>query len=208
MDIFEKRHSVRSFKNQDVPDADIKKMLKAAGKAPSGKNIQNWHFVVIKNQEKIEKIAKIIAEKNKFLAKYAENEKEKSNFKKYLKFSTHFKDAPVLILAYAGKYSLTGLELMKKANLSQEEINKTKNAAPGIQNLAAAFENMLLKAAELGYGSCWMTSQNYAIKEIEEFIDLDKDGYNLAIISPIGIPKEQNSSPKKKELNEFVSWLK
>ncbi|PBF84299.1 nitroreductase family protein, partial [Clostridioides difficile] len=38
-------------------------MIKAAGAAPSGKNIQNWHFVVIKRRDLMEKIADVITKK-------------------------------------------------------------------------------------------------------------------------------------------------
>ncbi len=40
-------------------------MIKAAGAAPSGKNIQNWHFVVIKRRDLMEKIADVITKSNK-----------------------------------------------------------------------------------------------------------------------------------------------
>ena len=62
-----KRQSVRKFKNQDVSDEDILKMIKAAGAAPSGKNIQNWHFVVIKRRDLMEKIADVLKSNKKYL---------------------------------------------------------------------------------------------------------------------------------------------
>lgn len=64
-DIFELRSSVRKFSDDPVSDADIKKMLKAATLAPSGKNMQNWHFVIVKNKDKINELADIIAKKIK-----------------------------------------------------------------------------------------------------------------------------------------------
>ncbi len=208
LEIFEKRHSVRKFKDEQIPEQDLKKIMEAAIKAPSGKNIQNWHFVVIENKEKIKQIAAIIAKKNELLASKIADQEKKEHFTRYLRFGTHFKDAPVLILVFVGDYPITGLEVMEEADLPAEEILKAKKAAPGIQNIGAAVENMLLAAAELGYGTCWMTSQNYAATEIENFVGFNEDGYQLAMMTPLGVPAKEPTSPPKKDLAEVVTWLK
>ncbi len=44
-----KRRSVRSFSDRAVPREVIEDCLRAAGTAPSGANMQPWHFVVVKN---------------------------------------------------------------------------------------------------------------------------------------------------------------
>ena len=56
MDLVTKRQSVRKFTQQDVPMEDLLKMVDAARCAPSGKNVQNWHFVITKNKEVFEQI--------------------------------------------------------------------------------------------------------------------------------------------------------
>ena len=43
----ERRRSVREFSDRPVPIDIIKTALKAANTAPSGANLQPWHFVVI-----------------------------------------------------------------------------------------------------------------------------------------------------------------
>jgi iodotyrosine deiodinase len=43
----QKRRSVRSFSNRAVARAVIEECLLAAGSAPSGANLQPWHFVVV-----------------------------------------------------------------------------------------------------------------------------------------------------------------
>ena len=44
-----KRRSVRSFSDRRVPREVIENCLRAAGTAPSGANMQPWHFVVVEN---------------------------------------------------------------------------------------------------------------------------------------------------------------
>jgi len=207
-DIFDMRSSVRNFKDTEVPDKDIEKMLEAAVKAPSGKNMQNWHFVIVKNKEKINEIADIISEKNKKLRKAVDDENLKDNFKTYLRFGTHFKKAPVLVLFFVSPYPVTGKNIMETAGSSDQEIEALIKAHPGIQNISAAAENFMLKAAEMGYGTCWMTSQNYASLEIKEAVGIDKGIFDLALITPLGVPEEEVSSPPRKDMEDVVSWIK
>ena len=60
--MIKKRRSVRNFRKSKIDDDILKNAILAAGSAPSGANLQPWHFVVIKD-EKIKKKIKITAEK-------------------------------------------------------------------------------------------------------------------------------------------------
>ena len=51
LDFIYKRKSIRKFKNDSIPKEDILTLLDAATHAPSPKNQQNWHFIVLQNQE-------------------------------------------------------------------------------------------------------------------------------------------------------------
>ena len=46
-DYMKKRHSVRDYASDPVPEAVISACIEAAGSAPSGANRQPWHFVAI-----------------------------------------------------------------------------------------------------------------------------------------------------------------
>lgn len=208
LDFIYNRHSIRKFKDQDVPMEDIKELIRAATQAPSGKHLQNWHFVVIKSKEKIEGIARIIEKKNEELASYALDEEMKKNFTKYLRYQTIFRNAPVLILVFAGPYPATGLDILKAKGASSKEIHNLLKPSPGIQNIAAAMENLLLAAAATGYGGCWMTSTNYAANEIEEYIGFKKEGYFLAAMTPLGVPEESElKSPRRKAIEEVMTII-
>lgn len=45
----EARNSVRSYKDQPVPEADLREMLRVAGLAPSAFNVQPWRWVVVRD---------------------------------------------------------------------------------------------------------------------------------------------------------------
>ena len=57
-DIFERR-SIRKYINKNVEDFKIKKLLEAGAAAPSAGNEQPWHFVVIKDRDRLDKLADI-----------------------------------------------------------------------------------------------------------------------------------------------------
>jgi len=51
-----KRRSIRRFKDQDIEEDKIKKILEAAIWAPSAGNMQPWVFVVVKEKKNKEKV--------------------------------------------------------------------------------------------------------------------------------------------------------
>jgi nitroreductase len=61
MDVFEavkKRHSIRAYELMPIPEEKLNKVLEAARLAPSAGNVQPWHFIIVKNREKREALAK------------------------------------------------------------------------------------------------------------------------------------------------------
>ena len=59
LDVIMTRRSVRQFTDQPVDDDAIEKILKAAMSAPSARNEQPWHFVVINDRNILNKIPSI-----------------------------------------------------------------------------------------------------------------------------------------------------
>jgi nitroreductase len=57
-EIFERR-SIRKYKEKEVEIEKIDKLLEAAAAAPSAGNEQPWHFVVIKDRERLDHLAEI-----------------------------------------------------------------------------------------------------------------------------------------------------
>ncbi len=61
MDIFEAiftRRSIRKFTDQNIDDSDVKKMLEAAMVAPSAGNSKPWRFIVVRDPQGLEAVAK------------------------------------------------------------------------------------------------------------------------------------------------------
>lgn len=207
LDFIYNRHSVRKFKDIQIPMEDINEIIKAATYAPSGKNIQNWHFVVLRNKEIINKMADIVEKKHIEFADFTSDEEKKNHFMKFLKYHTAFKNAPTVILVYQGPYAFTEIEFLKEKGSSSEEIHDLLRANPSLQGISAAIENLILAATSMNYGTCWMTGPNYARKEIEKCIDFEKEGYSLIAMIPIGFPDGDIISPPRKPVEEVMTVI-
>ncbi|MGI6733344.1 MAG: nitroreductase family protein [Anaerovoracaceae bacterium] len=88
-DAIYKRQSIRKYTEQDVRQEDLEKILDAGRMAPSGKNSQNWHFVVVRDKELKEKIAQAILDKNEVIAKKLD-EKDPEKGLRFRKFAKNF----------------------------------------------------------------------------------------------------------------------
>ena len=58
-DLMMKRRSVRAFKDQEIPEPVIEKLLDAANNAPSGGNIQPLSIILVRGQEGRDKLAQL-----------------------------------------------------------------------------------------------------------------------------------------------------
>lgn len=55
------RRSVRAFTDEKIKKEDLEQIMQAAIYAPSGMNTQSWHFTVLLNKEKMQKLEHLIA---------------------------------------------------------------------------------------------------------------------------------------------------
>lgn len=53
------RRSIRKFKSNAIPEELIEKILRAGMQAPSARNKQPWHFVVVRDREMLNKISDV-----------------------------------------------------------------------------------------------------------------------------------------------------
>ncbi len=124
------RRSVRSFTEKTVSGNDLQALLKAAMQAPSARNFQSWHFVVISKRGILDKIPQVHP--------YAEMARQ----------------------AQAGVLVCGDLQI---------EPSVEYNAL----NCAAATQNILLAAHEIGLGAVWVgihprEERKQAMKELFE----------------------------------------
>jgi len=214
-DAIAKRQSVRHFKEGDVPKEDILEMLEAARLAPSGKNLQNWHYVVIKNKALRDKIAEAVRGRNEeiCLRLDAIDKAKGDRFRKFARnFTLFFTRAPILMVVMTETYRPSGWNELEMVGYSQETLERLiTKGSPGSQSLGASIENLYLRAVDLGYGMCWITSANYASEVVEEIVRKDcgfkKEGYYMGCLLAIGIPEDKPKSPGRKDIEEIYTYI-
>ena len=71
-------------------------------------------------------------------------------------------------------------------------------------DVGIAFEHVVLAAADLGLGTCWMGSM-VRDAEIKALLGIPEN-LRVVAISPLGVPDEQPAPKERKSLEEIVSW--
>ncbi len=208
LDFIYKRKSIRDFKETAVPKEDILKMLEAATYAPSPKHQQNWHFVVVQDQEKIKQMAEAVAKSHEAIANMMETEEEQKKYMKFLPYYTAFQRGPVAIVVYAKPYDMIEEKVLMANNVSEEVLEVLRSPQSAAQGIGAAVENFLLAAANMGYGTCYMTGPAHAKSEIEKIIGFDKPEYSMMSIIALGVPQDETpKQPRRKPLEDVVTFL-
>lgn len=103
------RRTVRHFSEREVPFEIIEKCIEAAASAPSGANLQPWHFVVVRDAE-IKRQIRIAAEEEEreFYSKRATKEwLEALSSLGTDEYKPFLEDAPYLIAIFVQSYGVT-----------------------------------------------------------------------------------------------------
>ena len=202
------RKSIRDYKEGIVPKEDILKLLDAAVHAPSPKHQQNWHFVVVQNQDIIDQMADAVTESHTRIGSLARTEEEKNKYMATLPYYLNFKRSANAVLVYGKDYNSTEERILRANHVSEVIIQSVLSPQAGAQAIGAAVENFLLAAAEMGYGACYMTGPSHAKERIEEVVGFQKDGYQLMAIISLGIPADNTpEQPRRRPLEEVVTFI-
>ena len=57
LDVMRARRSVRAYRSDPIPEDKIRRVMEAARLAPSGKNLQPWKFILVRDAETRRKLA-------------------------------------------------------------------------------------------------------------------------------------------------------
>lgn len=175
------RRSVRKYTEDPVPEQSIREMLEAARQAPSGTNSQPWRFVVIRSEEKRRQLRKGTVQ---FIA-----------------------NAPVVIAccidvrAYENSDKLLdemkalgvfdGVDIQTEVHDDYVDTEVPMEAyqikSYCLMNSAFAIENLVLRAHDLGLGTCIAAMYNQ--KVVRDILELDEHQFVSMLVS-VGVPAE------------------
>ena len=185
------RRSTRSYKPDAVEREKLEKIIEAGRYAPSGGNNQSNHFIVIQNNEVLQKLAKLAEEA---FAKMEVTENTYSSLKSSILQSKKggyifYYKAPVLII-----------------------VANQKDYGNNIADCNVAIENMLIAANDLDLGSCyinqlhWLNEDEKILPYLQELGLKENERVYASMV--VGYPKSADGlpqrSPLKRKGNEVI----
>lgn len=176
-DVIRKRRSVRHFIDREVTNETIFKLLDSARWAPTGGNLQPWEFILVRNRVNRERL--VNATYLGYMTKTGKPQK-------------WILEAPVIIAACANAKAVI-------ARYGSGELGQTNV----LMDVAAAIENLLLAAVDLGLGACWISGFDH--EKATEALKIPHDVRVVALI-PVGYTDRVQGPPPKLDPEEFTYY--
>jgi len=193
-DVINSRRSIRKFKEEDISADAILQLLEAARRAPSGSNLQPTRFIIAQSATAKEALGR--STPYKFIVK-----------------------APVVFVCCADLSVITTREhrigeLVKEGAFEGIDVD---NNHPSItnsltmdeeavkaylsMNVAIAIEHIVLKAVDLGLGSCWIG--RFDRNQVKEYLSLDDNIFPVMLL-PVGHPDQSPNARPRIALDKLV----
>ena len=187
------RRSVRTFTRDDVTEAQVNALLRAANQAPSAHNQQAWRFIVLRGGKRQE-LAQLVTSRAASFPRPAAA-LLRMGAKSIL-------SAPVVIaVANTGDLIRHGTDLFQVEKDMAHDFFRTME----IQSSAAAVQNILLAATSLGLGTVWLGILYLLKDDVLRFLG-EPQGEFMAVV-PVGVPVKVGSGPQKHALEMKVKML-
>lgn len=188
MDLFDtlaRRRSVRKYRSDPVPPADIARILQAANMAPSAMNHKPWEFLVVTG----ETILELGASFERVLERFRKTRGEELPAE-MVTFSRNYGNAPVVVVVLC---TASDHPNFQRAYL---------------ESASAAMENLLLAATALGLGTCWVTGPLEDESVLRRILEIPDDR-TLVAITPLGYPEElpESHPAEDPDLAKKIRWI-
>jgi len=181
------RRSIRAFKDEELPEEAVTKILAAASQAPSGKNRQPWRFAVIRGKKRAEMVSVL----REAIAAFKSRGEDTGSAEWT---ANVMEQAPLTVFVFNAHGIDPWLE-HSTDQIFQELVD--------VQSIGAAIENMLLAATDLGIGSLWIADVLCAVTELKTW--LKEEGQLVAAVS-FGVPDESPDARPRKPFDEVVRF--
>jgi nitroreductase len=192
-DVIALRRSIRKFKQEDISADTVRLLLDAARLAPSGSNIQPARFIVAQSRAAKEALGGFTP--YKFIVKAS------VVFVCCADLTTiSTRDKRVGELLEAGAFD--GVEVNFDNNAPYSTVMDTEAAKAYLaMNVAIAVEHIVLKAVDLGLGSCWLG--RFDKDKLKEHLKLDENTYPIVLL-PVGYPDQTPKARPRFDLDKLV----
>lgn len=224
MEVMATMRAMRRLKPDPVPDELLERLVEAATWAPSGGNVQLYHFVVVTDREQMRRLAELWRVVCEFyLASFATVVPENMTEERYerlrdaLRFQRdHFHETPAVIIACYDSSrwqarlrergrefaaAIRGLGARRAATLARSMLpfavrSESASVYPGVQNL-------LLAARAHGLAAT-LTTWHLALEpEFKAVLGIPRRVSTYAIV-PVGYPRGNFGPVKRRPASEVI----
>ena len=184
--IFTQR-AIRRLKTDPIPDADLRDILQAAIRAPSGGNVQPWHFVVLQDRELRARFGELYREawwakrKDAGISGPEDIPESDRGLRSAMRLADEIGDAPVLVLLCA-----------------------TGRGAGAMGSVIPAAQNLLLAARALGVGGTITTLHAQVESRVHDLLGIPETAQVVYCV-PLGYPRGRFGAANRKPLSEVCS---
>ena len=196
---FEKRFSCRKFvPGKALQREQICMLLEAARRTPSGSNRQPWKFVVVQEEDTIQKMSELTFKqqfmKNASCVIVVLGDPSVRDTKPTEERLNELKEA--------GAFSDSEIEVLK-TEIRAVATDQVKEMAKIVRDCAIAAYGLMLQAARMELGTCWVS-----IKDKTGLRNLCKipDNFELVCMIPIGKPDSVPGKPRPRNDIESFSF--
>jgi Nitroreductase len=190
LEIIKKRRSIRKYQPEQISDAELSQIVEAGRLAPSGGNNQTSHFIIIQNQKIMGDLKRLVEEEFSKMEIAADTYK---SLKSAILKSKH------------GGYDFTyqAPTLVVAANI--------RGYGNAMADCAVALENMMIAAASLDIGSCWVNQLKWLadVPSVKKFLEDLGIAENEVVCGGLvlGYSAQQESAPLERKGNH-VTYIK
>ncbi len=193
-DVIASRRSIRKFREEDISADTVRLLMDAARLAPSGSNLQPSRFIVAQSPTAKEALGRYTP--YKFIVK-----------------------ASVIFVCCADLTAITTRErrlgeLLQEGAFEGVDIDRNDvsiTTSPIVDeeavkaylslNVAIAIEHIVLKAVDLGLGSCWLG--RFDRDKVKKYLALDESVHPVVLL-PVGHPDQSPRARPRFALDKFV----
>jgi F420 biosynthesis protein FbiB-like protein len=186
------RKTIRKFKDIKIEKEDIFSLIEAATQAPSAHNFQPWEFILIDSNEVKEKLSSKMA--STWINNLTKDGESSLEIQERVTLSKkRINNAPFIIIPC--------FDTSKVEKYGDERDNA--EFIMGVQSVALASENILLKATENGLGILWLCAPLFCPDDVRDVLRIPAHIFPQEILI-IGIPDEDPIKPKRRKLNDVI----
>jgi len=146
------RKSTRRYKDTPVTDEQIMQLIESARLAPSGMNTQPWNFIIVRNKETREKLARASGDQQWMTT------------------------APVYIVCVAD----IRCRIKEDIEVRLDEWSDLREVKQIIRDTSIAISHILLEAENAGLASCWIAL--FTQNDIRPILGIPEDKYVVGIV--------------------------